>query len=67
MLADPSPEPSPLAPLPTPPFPPHRERGKKNPPSAVVPLSSVFVLSPSSPGEGGWVGSGEEGRGGEGP
>jgi hypothetical protein len=50
------------SPLPTPPFPPHRERGKTETESKVVDR-----FSPSSPGEGGREGSGEEGRGGEGP
>ncbi len=54
-------EPSPLAPLPPPPFPPHRERGKQQKGST----ASVF-FSPSSPGEVGREGAGEEGRGGEG-
>src|SRR5436305_12060102 len=46
------------APLPTPPTLPHRGRGKN--------FSSWDCRSPSSPGEGGWEGSGEEGRGDEG-
>ena len=48
------PAPSPLAPLPSPPFPPHRERGKLQERS-----TALFDRSPSSPGEGGGVGTGE--------
>jgi hypothetical protein len=59
--SDPPPGPSPLASLPPPPFPPHRERGKKQEQSR-----TYFETSPSSPGEGGREGAGEEGRGGEG-
>src|SRR5947199_4703646 len=54
----PAPKPSPLSPLPPPRHPPHRERGTR---------LELSCWSPSSPGEGGGVGAGEEGRGDEGP
>src|SRR5947199_6901489 len=49
--------PHPLPPLPPPPNPPHRERGTR---------LERSCWSPSSPGEGGGEGAGEEGRGDEG-
>ncbi|MBW8765712.1 MAG: hypothetical protein JF630_05565, partial [Geodermatophilales bacterium] len=52
----PRPEPSPPTPSPAPSHPPHRERGTR---------LEISCLSPSSPGEGGWEGAGEEGRGDE--
>ncbi len=54
--AHPRPRPSPL-PLSRPPHPPPRERGTR---------LERSCFSPSSPGEGGWEGTGEEGRGDEG-
>jgi len=53
----PRPGPSPPTPSPAPSHPPHRERGTR------LELSG---WSPSSPGEGGWEGAGEEGRGDDG-
>jgi len=46
-------------PSPVPSHPPSPGEGRKT-------VSSRFWFSPSSPGEGGWEGTGEEGRGGEG-
>ncbi|HEX3555444.1 MAG TPA: efflux RND transporter permease subunit, partial [Thermoanaerobaculia bacterium] len=53
----PRPRPSPPTPSPAPSHPPHRERGTR---------LELSRWSPSSPGEGGWEGAGEEGRGDEG-
>src|ERR1700681_775495 len=63
----PRPRPSPLSPLPTTPSP---SPGEGSPAGVFLRFSLFLVVlagcSPSSPGEGGWAGAGEEGRGDEG-